>query len=215
MRYIESVAADPLFSNKEFIEAFFKHLKEINSTSEFLQIQNEKEYRDFETADGSKVRFSFLHYCLCRHAVEDNENDKDVLTYLAMKVFNELGCDHDVGDNDYEECWKCVQKSLAMEIAIRFGKNEICNFLLQEGIPYKEEHLSIAVKSRNVELFHQIINCLKENEDWNPQSEWIKHAFYLALVYKAETFVLILKSEGVLDNSRVTCISCLPCFSRR
>ena len=209
LQHVEDVAADSLFYNRDFINTFFRHLEKTNKTDQFLHVQNFEEHETFQKVDGRKVRFSFLHYCLYKHA-ENQKPSTDAQEYLLKRVLNALTCNHDVGDDSEICCWKCEQKCLAMELTINMGNTSLYKLLLHDGVLYKEEHLQAAVKVENIAIFKQIIAELKKSKNWNPTSPCVREALYLARFNELKQFVRILQSEGVEDKSK--CVACLPCF---
>ena len=208
--HIEDVATNSLFHKTDFIDAVFQHLEKTNKTDKFLHAQNYEEHEIFRKVDGSKVQFSFLHYCVYNHA-KYHTPVNDIQEYLLKQVLNALACNHGDGQDSEICCWKCKQKSLAMEVAIDSGNMDTSTLLLQEGVPYKEEHLQVCVKVENIVIFKQVIAELKMNKTWNPTSSCVREALYLARYKEFKQFVKILEAEGV-GNNRARYVACLPCF---
>ena len=210
-QHVEDVAANPLFHKTGFIDAFFTHLEKTNKTDKFLHAQNFEEQESFRKVDGSKVQFSFLHYCVYNHT-KNQTTANDVQEYLLKRVLNALACNYGDGPDSEICCWKCTQKSLAMEVAIDSGRTDTSTLLLLQGVPYKEEHLQVCVKVENIAIFKQVIAELKKNKTWNPTSSCVREALYLARFKELKHFVRILETEGV-GNNRARYVACLPCFS--
>ena len=209
-QHIEQVAADRLFHRTDFIDAFFKHLEKTYKTDKFLHAQNFEEHEIFQKVDGSKVQFSFLHYCVYNLA-KNSTSGNDIQEYLVKQVLNSLACNH--GDDADSEicCWKCAQKNLAMEVAISFGNIDTCKLLQHGGVPYKEGNLQSCVKVENIALLKEVIADLKKGKTWNPKSAGVSEALYLASYKGLKQFVRIFEAEGVGDN-RARCVTCLPWF---
>ena len=216
---VEKVAASGLFRDKVFIDKFFDYLEETNKMVKFLHTRNAEAHKTWESADGNKVHFSFLHYSIFRK-FEENDTEDTWLIYLVQKLLHGLTCDHDVSDDVSLKCWKCSQKKLAMEISVIFGNLKVSELLLKEGVPFTEEHLIAALKTKELDMFKQVIAFLKDNENWNSEGATVKRVYDLAYSQKMNPFVSLLQAEGVFqpeaghDEKEVTRLSCLPCFMK-
>ena len=158
--------------------------------------------------------FSFLHYCLCKFINDKDDEESQVLLYLVKRLLDCLICDHNIGDDVIMTCWKCNQKDLAMDISVKLGNTTVCKLLLDKGVPYREKHLAAAVRAEATDLVEQIVNYLKENDSLDPNSQTLKITLKLARANKMKYIVALLESEGVDNETELTTVTCLSCFTR-
>lgn len=113
---------------------------------------------------------------------------------------------------DYQ-CWKCLQKDLALSACVNWRNNCLCDLLISEGVSYKDEHLGAAVKANDLEILRKIVIFMKEHDSWNPCSEEAKNALFLAKKHKLKKMaVYLIEEEVTIDDRVVNQSRCTPCF---
>ena len=109
-------------------------------------------------------------------------------------------------------CWKCTQKDLALMACVNWSNRYLCDLLVAEGVLYKEEHLSSAVKANDLISLVKIVDFLKNRGDWNSSSTEVKDALFLARKLKMWKMVDFLTEEAVEDDRIDNKNMCMPCY---
>jgi hypothetical protein len=109
-------------------------------------------------------------------------------------------------------CWKCIQKELALTACVHWSNRYLCDLLISEGVVYKQEHLSAAVKAGDLIALVKIVDFLKNRGVWNKSSAEVRDALFLARKLKMYKIVEFLTEENIEDERIVNNNICTPCF---
>lgn len=110
------------------------------------------------------------------------------------------------------QCWKCIQKDIAMTVCVNWSNRCLCDLLISKGVPYREEHLSAAVKANDFVTVVKIVDFLKSRGHWNVHCKGSTDALFLARKHGMRQIVDFLTKEGVRDERIVNYNACTTCF---
>ncbi|XP_045201292.2 uncharacterized protein LOC123554925 [Mercenaria mercenaria] len=110
------------------------------------------------------------------------------------------------------QCWKCLQKDVALTACVNWSNRCLCDLLIAEGVPYKDEHLSAAVKANDLVTLVKIVYFLRYHGIWDASNREARNALFLAKKHKMLKTVEFLTEEGVQDDRIVNHTACTPCF---